>query len=251
MYHVECPVCHRSLWRRKAAVALPCPKCAMQRLPGAVKEGREAKRASELGYKVSGKDYWLFKDTCSECGAILWRRLGYLGKLCTHCTQKNLERPSTGSHPRWVGGRHIRRDGYVAITLDSSDPLFVMAHHKKHTALEHRVIMARALGRPLKPWEVIHHRNRDRADNRLANLELISAQHVHQAIGIENQVLQRLSQLEAKLSDLSIRLALHEVLSNSSDIGNPELGGSIASECRDFTQDVPRGQRESPSPSES
>lgn len=251
MYYVACPNCGKHFWRRKTVVASLCGKCAVQRLPRLAKDGLVAKRASELGYKISGKDYWLFKDTCSDCHVILWRRKGFLGTLCVHCTQKSLKRSSTTAHPRWVNGRRVRKDGYIEVLVAPDDPLFVMAHHKKHVALEHRLVVARAMGRPLKPWEVVHHRNRNRADNRIENLELVSAQHIHQSIGIEHQILQRLSQLEAKVSDLSMRLTLHEIVSKSSDIGNPELGGDNAFECRDFTRDAQIGQRESPSLDES
>jgi hypothetical protein len=42
---------------------------------------------------------------------------------------------------------------------------------------QHRLIMAEFLGRPLLPDEQVHHRNGERLDNRLSNLELWSTSH--------------------------------------------------------------------------
>lgn len=45
--------------------------------------------------------------------------------------------------------------------------------------MEHRLIVARALGRYLKQSEVVHHRNHDPQDNSMSNLELFASNQDH------------------------------------------------------------------------
>ena len=90
---------------------------------------------------------------------------------------------------RWKG-RYLTR-GYVMIALETLPPdeqarFASMAHATSGRYVqEHRLVMARHLGRPLTVKEVVHHRNGVKSDNRIENLELhdeATHKQEHQAI---------------------------------------------------------------------
>lgn len=68
-------------------------------------------------------------------------------------------------------GRSLDKGGYILTKLQWDDPYYPMANAAGY-AREHRLVMARHLGRCLEPWEVVHHINHVRTDNRVENLEL-------------------------------------------------------------------------------
>lgn len=75
---------------------------------------------------------------------------------------------------RWNPGPLITSHGYVAVRVPIGHPHAwgppSLASHRY--AYKHIVVMMKAVGRPLGSNEVVHHRNGDRQDNRLRNLEL-------------------------------------------------------------------------------
>lgn len=83
-------------------------------------------------------------------------------------------------HHAWMGGRHISEDGYVRVWLTSGDTLYEMAQkHSKNGGyiLEHRLVMAKYLGRPLREYETVHHIDGNKLNNHIDNLQLRQGKH--------------------------------------------------------------------------
>lgn len=78
-------------------------------------------------------------------------------------------------HANWAGGRYVNDHGYVEVI--DSDPRFASMRGSDGYTPEHRIVMARALGRPLKRHETVHHIDGNRQHNALSNLELHHGKH--------------------------------------------------------------------------
>lgn len=86
--------------------------------------------------------------------------------------QRDLRREA---HGKWNGGR-MKAGAYWRVQVENTDPMYVMANNAGYV-LEHRLVMARAVGRPLTAHETVHHINGDCADNRIENLQLRFGRH--------------------------------------------------------------------------
>lgn len=93
--------------------------------------------------------------------------------LCkTHANRKRKFGSVTADTPiRVVNGTGNLNHGYWRIPVAPDERHLVGGDT---SALEHRLVMARLLGRPLTVDESVHHKNGDRLDNRPENLELWS-----------------------------------------------------------------------------
>lgn len=139
------------------------------------------KRGRELGYRNrSGKLIW---TACAGCGKQRWVQFVGLQPahhLCPRCAFK-VRDIRRDKHWNWQGGRRNRTDGYIEVVVDKGDFFYPMVK-VNGVVLEHRLIMAKHLGRCLQPWEIVHHKNGVKNDNRLENLEL----QVRQEHGMEH-----------------------------------------------------------------
>lgn len=120
----------------------------------------------------------------------------------------------------WKNGSYISR-GYRHILIFPEDKYFPMArkYNKLRTTgyiLEHRYVMAKYMGRCLDEWELVHHKNHNKLDNRIENLELIKPlSHIGlTAIEMRVEYLEnKLKKLEesGKVNDQLIKLLLWHI----------------------------------------
>ena len=142
----------------------------------------EHKSGSQIGYKTFYRGVY---SKCIRCGKDFFsllsqqKRLGkgkYCSKSCSKIgkmlSAKHVENISISKlgekNPRWSGGKTTLQ-GYF---------LLKRPNHPNSNSdgyiLEHRLVMSNHIGRPLNKTEVVHHKNSDRKDNRIENLELLT-----------------------------------------------------------------------------
>lgn len=150
------------------------------------------------------------KFECAECksprwvsgrsGAIALMLSGSsarLGSACGCGGKKGMRRLEAGGwlnrgagpeNKNWKGGRSKRADGYVLVQLPPAHPFASMGRNKSKTpqgyrqVFEHRLVMAKHLGRPLLSREQVHHIDGNPSNNCLDNLKLCATRAEHSAL---------------------------------------------------------------------
>lgn len=91
--------------------------------------------------------------------------------LAWHGHSKDDRKPRGERHGWWKGGRVKMSGGYVAVAVPADDPMACMRLSTGYVP-EHRLVVARSLGRPLRKDETVHHIDGDKTNNALENLQL-------------------------------------------------------------------------------
>ena len=159
----------------------------------------EIKRGRDIGKRPQTNKYiW---SACEECGKERWVALVVkTGKggfpLCPRCALAKPGVRSCGAkHHFWKGGRIRCADGYIRINISKDDFFYPMANSINYV-LEHRLVMAKHLGRCLHRWEIVHHKKGvAKDDNRIEGLLLLGNDRHDQITVLEN----RIAYLEKKL----------------------------------------------------
>ena len=147
---------------------------------------------TKKGYYQDENDYWWYetskgmrygaeKFNCILCGKEALKVKGkrnktgryYCSKSCAAKDGGGLKGKVGDKHYAWKGGRNIVKGGYIEIY----SPDHPNNRGGKYVR-EHRLVMEKHLGRYLKTYEQVHHKNGIKDDNRIENLELITKIHL-------------------------------------------------------------------------
>lgn len=162
-----------------------CSKECAGRLISAAKKGKPAHNdqritvpCAECGKPVKLPQAWAKRNQKTYCsyqcnGAARgreWAKHGHRGALA----RKGFTGMKGAANPAWKGGVMLSRGkgNYIGPRYVRCPDEWKMMARKDGYIMEHRLVMAQWVGRPLLRTEVVNHINRNPRDNRRENLEL-------------------------------------------------------------------------------
>lgn len=189
-----CELCGKKRWiqlRRLQNNPSLCKQCSDQqkrKMPliyngtlerpeiGDIRQAIEIRRKGSLSY------IW---HACIDCGTERWVGLNHGDPQhlkCHSCSQK-------GNKKGWRNGHYKNADGYIMAYVKPNSFFTPMcSKNALNHVLEHRLVVAKHLGRNLHSWEIVHHKNGIKDDNRVENLQLVSDDRHTQITILENRI---------------------------------------------------------------
>ncbi len=134
----------------------------------------EIRKGRDIGRPKRANRNFIY-HVCPVCGVPRWVALRATGKPeVDKCNKCKWFGKKGNKNPNWINtDRRTNFRGYILVRL-SPDDFFYPTCSRRGWIFEHRLVMAKSLGRNLHLWEIVHHKNHIRDDNRLENLQLIS-----------------------------------------------------------------------------
>jgi|SRR5208282_2573357 len=133
-------------------------------------------RLTVINFSRKDKNYnnfWICKCSCgnikeANAGSLIAEHTRSCGCLQSEIARNILKQKIGEKNYHWKGGR-IEQGGYILEKVSSSRPSKYIFEHIK--------VMENFLGRSLKDYETVHHKNGIKNDNRIDNLELKTHHH--------------------------------------------------------------------------
>lgn len=174
----------------------------------AVPQIGDVQKGRKLGYSINSANSKFIWTACIDCGKERWIALRGNEPRTKRCPICNGKRQVEIIRRRNV--RQKTRQGYILVHLQPDDFFYPMAKRDGHI-FEHRLVVAKALGRCLHSWEIVHHKHGfAKDDNRYPETLQLVTDDRHKQITILEQKIdfqaQRITKLEAELTLLRAQL---------------------------------------------
>jgi hypothetical protein len=129
-------------------------------------------KGTDIGRTYTSRLIW---SSCKDCGKERWTNCDK-GKpesiYCSSCKQRGKR------NHNYRGGKYKDAEGYVLVTVEPTNFFHNMVVRGNYI-FEHRFVMAQHMKRCLLPWEIVHHKNGIKDDNRIENLQLLPNSSAH------------------------------------------------------------------------
>jgi hypothetical protein len=168
IFEFDCVVCGMHCRKdRSPTNTFSTPKYCSQKCNGIARKG------VLLGERASRIEF-----ACAQCGkeVSVYRSPSQIEKQPPkYCSVKCTGLSQTGvDNPAYAGGRFIGANGYAYVLSFDHPNKDVRGY-----VLEHRLVAEASIGRLLTDVEVVHHKDRDKLNNRPNNLQIMCDQAAH------------------------------------------------------------------------
>lgn len=162
----------------------------------------EIKNTFEVGFRGRYQVVW---EACPTCKKERWVQLTRRGRQCRNHKASN------------ASGKHFAGRGYLEVKLQPDDFFYPMVSNGDWV-LEHRLVMAKHLGRCLQSWEIVHHKDGVKTNNIIENLSLVTDAGHKQITHFEKVLKKQQSEIEALQDRVTILEAENILLKSALDI---------------------------------